>query len=134
MFVFDFLRVEFAAMKKILIFSAFLFAFTSLSHAINGNELLRQCRAAELARPTTEENSDYTYCRGYVMGAVETRLLFENLKRQESTKKHFCMPDEMLNSQLVLIVVKFLHDNPDKLHWAAPALINNALIAAYPCK
>ena len=49
--------------------------------------------------------------------------------------KRVCFPKEgIANEQAVRIVVKYLKDNPNRLHENEIALIMIALMHAYPCE
>ena len=45
----------------------------------------------------------------------------------------YCAPKEVTVGQLVLVIVKFLRDHPERLHQGRAALTMEALTTAFPC-
>jgi hypothetical protein len=70
-------------------------------------------------------------CLGFLQG-VNSTFGFVGDEIKNETK--FCAPDRMANGQLVRVVVKYLTDNPKKLHLPQTGLVWFALQDAYPCK
>jgi hypothetical protein len=125
-------------MKKIILAIAILFMAGSpkASAADTGSILLQKCRAAEQTRMTASESSDYSYCVGYITGVLDGLLLNQRTIDEfgKIPTKFICIPAEGIDiDQMVLIVTKFLKDNPEKLHYEAGILIRNAMVKAFPC-
>ena len=45
-----------------------------------------------------------------------------------------CIPDDVTNTQMALVVEKYLKDNPEELHENITTLAFYAMLEAYPCK
>ena len=98
---------------------------------MDGNELVTKCR--EVWREaksdiTTKEMMDATFCFGYIAGVLDVLRLWN-----ATNVKHFCIPEDVTNGQLHKVIKKWLDNNPEKLHWRADIIINNALIDGFPC-
>jgi len=108
-------------MKRLLALAVLL----SLSLSVNagnfmsGNELLQACDNA----------SDDCYV--YIQGVVDSHeTLFEWGKSKES---YFCLENDVTPSQIALIVVKYMKEQPEKLHHTAASLVLIPLARAFPC-
>jgi hypothetical protein len=55
-------------------------------------------------------------------------------KSHAGQPEHPCIPDEASPDQIIKVVIKYLEDNPDKLHWQANVLIFASMRKAFPCK
>jgi hypothetical protein len=86
-------------------------------------------RAIKPAATEIQEVVDGSYCRGYVLGVVDTLISVST-----TTKTNVCIPDNADNDQLVRIVDKYLNDNPAKLNDPAVGLIMTSMLSAFPCK
>jgi hypothetical protein len=104
----------------------------------SGNDLLERCSAptykvgdtvpaGELIR-TARDNG---LCVGYIMGVSDAGLNYIVLA--PNVKRRYCLPSEARSGQLVMVVKKYLEDNPAQLHLPAGVLTTDALIAAFPC-
>ena len=71
---------------------------------------------------------------GYVSGSWETGLLF-SINNKDSAGRLYCPPmdDVVPNSQLLMIVHKFLQSVPEHLHKGAGPLTVMAFRGAFPC-
>jgi hypothetical protein len=45
---------------------------------------------------------------------------------------NYCVDEGVIGGQIEKIVLKFLNDHPEELHWSAFVAVNNALVAAFP--
>ena len=100
-----------------LLAAAFIFA-ASTAKAASGNDLMTACRGYQ-------NNPDWGYCIGYVIAMNDA----ENSK----PRKEFCVPPSVLQSQLARVAVKWMEENPDKLHFSANSLVVAALVKSFPC-
>ena len=119
-------------MKRALVAAVLLAAsLTSAGGAIDGHELLRDCRtfASPGARLTTYEQG---FCAGFVSGASElTRLLNANLWAQ----KRFCEPKAGHQVDIMTeLLARYLINHPEKRDQHGFMLLTDALAVAYPCK
>jgi hypothetical protein len=99
----------------------------------DGNELLGQCQQAIKSADSERDYDRFEAgaCAGFVMGVQSTVTFFSEFLNKEDK---FCMPDNVTNSQMVRIVVKYLKDNPKNLNLNMTGLVWAALKDAYPCK
>jgi len=71
---------------------------------------------------------------GYCLGS--TTVFFElwvTLQKTGRIKKVVCFPDGMTTGQGARVVVKYLEENPAKLHLSITGLIGSAFMEAFPC-
>ena len=78
------------------------------------------------------------YCVGYLHAisdntAVEVEL-FKGQGNGQVVSNLFCLPKGPTYEQLVRIVVKWMNDNPGKLHERAWWVVDSALREAFPCR
>ena len=109
-----------------LILSVFLFIATLSANvmAMSGLELLKYCKS--------DDTAGRTFCKGYIVGILEAGL-FVSLKHDYEAVP-FCTPlDGMKPPQAQMIVVKYLEDHPEKLHFESVILAVDALSDAFPC-
>lgn len=71
-----------------------------------------------------------TQCIGYIEAVVDT-VGYLSFWWEKNTP--ICMPGEVFNLQLRLIVTRFFNENPKLLHLPAQFLVIQALNKAYPC-
>ena len=101
---------------------------------LNGRVLLQNCTSA--VNTDTLSSSDInglagaSHCLALIQGI--SFVMDDNNTRVAPMR--VCLPDGVNNSQLALIVKKFLEDNPTKLHFPDTALVAVALTEAFPCK
>ena len=128
-------------MMKILLALLILFGSYSTARAAGmGNDLLVECnlvvKNADGGAMTSDQYQKAAHCLGIVEGVRDTL----NLWQRDSKDSHFstahctCTPDDVSNLQAVRVVLKYLQDNPDILHYSNTVLIALALQKAYPCK
>ena len=86
-------------------------------HAESGNDLLGHCNDYSTAKGTFGQG----VCAGFVMGVAEV-------------SNKICRPKDVTNKQLVLVVEKYLKDNPQELHYSATSLAEYALSKVWPCQ
>ena len=72
-------------------------------------------------------------CVGYIVGIADA---FDHLHLSSTggaDRGEYCIPDSATRDGIVGLVVKSLHENPDKLDNLALFLISNSFIDAYDC-
>jgi len=91
--------------------------------AYDGNKLLDYCH-------DYTEVSDFGagLCIGYVSGIADSLN-----NKVNSLPTPFCAPSGVIYKQLVLIIIKYLNDNPAELHKTASILVQRAFMEAFPC-
>jgi hypothetical protein len=96
---------------------------------LDGNELLDSCTDAlrhvdnGYRSTSAKEAHNYMWCVGYMRGWVDGY--------QEGAT--LCVPQKITALQLVRIVVKYLRDHPQRLHYNRGVLILSAVQEAFPC-
>jgi hypothetical protein len=104
--------------------------------ANDGNRLLQQCQQAIRLFDNPKnldpaEAFDANYCIGYVEGILDTHDVYRNW----DSLSQVCYPESGITlGQGIRIIVKYLNDNPDKLHLSQQWLAIGALSIAFPCK
>ena len=83
---------------------------------ISGHELKEWC-------DTPKDKHLYQRCGGYIVGVNDLG----------TSASFFCLPPEVNQPLLRIIVRKWLDKNPDKLDFTASYLVRLALEEAYPC-
>jgi hypothetical protein len=102
-----------------------LFTKCSLAQRVFDGETLSSADAAEGA-----------FCVGYLWGSHDTDFMVQMLEEREkiTLMKHACPPSNSSTAQAVRIVVKYLRDNPERLHMPASVLVTDAIRSSFPCK
>lgn len=100
---------------------------TSANAGVKGdydNELLRDC--------THPSPGTFTagLCLGYLKGVAEMSRLREKLPKLPPV----CVPDAVTVGQVRNIVVRYLEEHPEELHYSSIILVTNALDEAFPCE
>lgn len=102
----------------------------------DGNELSEECSVAlrSIEHPTSTDGIEMGLCFGMVDGIMETQELWSAVDSQHrEAMYHGCIPSEVTVGEAVKVVMKFLNDNPNRLHQKDTFLIGIALAKAYPC-
>jgi hypothetical protein len=124
---------------KTLVMAAGLVGLTvsGLSGATDGNDLQRNCKAAIQGMSSNEAPPlamimGMGQCLGLIEGVRNSMLILnDNLPKNYQ----LCVPKEgVTNMQALVIVDKFLHDNPAMLNLDQTGLVMLAYKKAYPCK
>ena len=107
----------------------------------SGNDLLDQCTKPEV---TFGEG----ICLGFINGVRLTlAYVFAGDMKRDGTEKLYrgggprlgtdgrdsCQPPTVTLGQLHLIVVKWMKDHPETLHWLASMNVHEACVDAVPC-
>lgn len=121
-------------LKRLYIVGLLLIIFSKLAIGANddGNDLLKQCS------PILKDNADIIESEifgiGFCLGMMNSATNFIAINESETGKKVVCLPEKGLtNGQAARIVIKYLNDNPQNLHYANSSLIYIALKSAFPC-
>jgi hypothetical protein len=104
----------------------------------DGNRLLLSCQALDSTARDYQTGLDRVYCLGYVSGvydASKTLRYSVAQARAETLPPLFCDPDGGIEiGQAARIVLKWLRNNPEKLHLEGDISVLQALRDAFPCK
>jgi len=87
----------------------------------DGTDLLDYCSEYS----NYKGDMEFGLCLGFVSGVRDTA--------QAIAKRIFCLPEGVQPQQEVRVVIKYLEDNPAKLHESAAVLVMGALSGAFPC-
>ena len=103
----------------------------------DGNELLNDCR--QYSKPESASAPDDAFslgfCLAYVAGGKDALQAQQVMGDAKGGGIHACFPEDgITNNQAVLIVIKWLKDNPGMLHLPAVVLVTGALAQDFPCK
>lgn len=91
-------------------------------HFYDGHKLLTMCQATA--------DFDKGRCLGFVVAVSDRGMAVIT----GAPDPGVCLEKDVTDGQVMTIVVKYLRENHDKLHWAAWTLALNALIAVFPCE
>ncbi len=97
--------------------------------AADGNTLLKNLNLSggSVLQMTQKEVMSASFSMGYIEGIIKSNMFLNK-------EKFFCFPNKRIkNTQAIKIIVKFLEDNPKKLHEDETVLIFTSLIKAFPC-
>ena len=106
----------------------------------DGSSLLTKCslavRVFDGEKLSSVDATEGTFCVDYISGIHDTDFMVQMLEEHEkiTLMKHACPPSNASTAQAVRIVVKYLHDNPERLHMPASVLVTDAIRSAFPCK
>ncbi len=106
----------------------------------DGRGLLRKCSLAVRIFDgevlSSADAVDGGICVGYIMGSHDTDIMVQMLEEHDkiALMKHACPPSNASTAQVVRTVVKYLHDNPERLHMPASVLVTDAVRSSFPCK
>jgi uncharacterized protein YoaH (UPF0181 family) len=107
----------------------------------DGNSLLQSCdlyvQAADGKPISSGDAVQGSFCTGYLTGILDFDITLSHLENDKSGSKgvirHICVPDGVSTGQAVRIVVKWLRNNPERLHYPASVLALAGLRDAFPC-
>ena len=99
----------------------------------DGNELIKQCTDGVRHMDGGKANSffDIGHCLGLTQGVRQTLIIVDD---DQPKIYKTCIPESITNGQGMRIVLKYLQDNPDKLHESEAILVYLAYRKAFPCK
>jgi hypothetical protein len=102
--------------------------------AQNSFELLHSCRMSIriMDGDLPDKTEDYlkaTWCAGYMAGIQNMNVAYGS----EIERKFFCVPEAGGTEQMTRVVVKYLENHPEELHYPAILSVLGALVPAFPC-
>ena len=108
-----------------------LCGFLASVQAYNGNQLLEGCTAYldKNFVGKVEDTVAVGICVGYLTGVLDA---LDTWQASEG-RRVVCLPKPWDINQIVRIVVKYLENNPEDLHYRADAAVLFAVKAAFPC-
>lgn len=116
----------------LFLFLLFFFAGVAEGGEQTGSHLLNKCRQViALTEDREADLNDAAYCMGFVRAVYQG----VSMTAYYCESKRYCAPDDGITTeQGVRIVVKYLQENPVKLHQDEFDLAFAAFINAFPCK
>lgn len=112
-------------MKRAILVIGMLLAFDVQAAAVfdSGQDLFKNCSQYEKQLGTPPDWA----CMAYVTAVADV------LSNNSVGGVRVCFPQNVNKQQVVLVVVKYLRDQPEVLHFSAVSLTVNALQKAFPC-
>ena len=114
---------------------AFLIVFALVGQAVcrDGNELLSKCKATLKTTTDPKDIPDANFCLGFIVGVADTSITYHGLYNAPHL---VCIPADakIPHTQLATVVVKYLENHPDQLHYEASSTVIAALREVFPCK
>jgi hypothetical protein len=127
-------------MKKLVfvLMAAFLFIASPGRADIDGYMLLDNCKETirfleENKNAPSLDFSSVNFCLGFISGVNELHKTFVSSVACFDPPL-FCSPEPANLEQLVKIVVSFLQEHPNDLHFQGSVLTISALKEAFPCR
>jgi len=101
-----------------------------------GNDLLRYCQSADAAlagRGTTSADTQEALGEGFCMGIIGG-VRFVMTSSVMDPRYRLCIPKNVSNSQALSVVVNYMRDHPDALHYTFSFVVLSALVDAWECR
>ena len=117
-------------MKKLItavLLTAALIPAASFASFKTGNTLLAECTNKGLE---IVDFMDKSSCNAYIMGSEDTHEIA--VLYLGEMKPLFCLPKGATIGQRVKIVVKYMNENPEDLHFPASLILPMAFKKAFP--
>ena len=130
-------------MNRLLMIIALFFVITAtpvMAVKRSGSDLLVDCAnliETESLETVSKDNLlGMGYCIGLIDGLVTFNYVYESVLQTEGNGNlvQMCLPQRISTRQSAVVIVKYLEDNPSRLHESGQALAAQALVNAYPCK
>ena len=99
----------------------------------SGNKMLEFCRAGLTSNSDlTAEDAVYgPTCFGFAAGINDSQSVFVAFG---AVHAFWCMPEGVSLSQLARVIVKYMEEHPEELHFAAGDLAAHAFMDTFPCE
>ena len=112
-------------MKRAILLIGLLLPFNTQAAQMfdSGHDLYKNCSQYEKQLGTS---GDFA-CMGFVTAVADV------LSNNSVDGVRVCFPQNVNKQQVVLVVAKYLRDQPEALHFSAVSLTVNALQKAFPC-
>ncbi len=104
-----------------MLFSALLFGERAEAAYYRGSEILSLCESSDVM--------DRKECGHWLMGLIDALTVMKDWGYYE----YACLPDGVVTSQLLKLVVKGLNEEPEELHLGAGSIAINVITEAFPC-
>lgn len=120
--------------KSLLLLSVIL--YLPITSFADGNKLLAGCQGfIKILEGKASESGGVAegFCAGYVQGMSDLNTI-HSVFYAGKVKFDICMPQNVNNAQRVRVLIKYLEENPEKLHESEAELVWQAYAKAFPCK
>jgi Rap1a immunity proteins len=109
------------------------------AYCTDGNALLNICQSVEKAELSDTDAFNLQFCYGYIQGVIDSDGTWQGIMSYDKNHSHdklrYCLPEDgFLFTQVARVVVKYMKDHPEDLHWAASVLVHNAFVMGFPCR
>lgn len=114
------------------VFLVIIFSFESIVKAgeVTSSELLQWCEAG---LGSNSDSFDLILCTSYIIGVAEGyETTLKNI--YSGRDRIICVPNNVTRGQAARVVLKYLKNNPETLHYPASYQTLVALQKAFPCK
>ena len=116
-----------AAMAAVMVSLIGGFAF---AETLRGDQLL--IMLTDDSSSGMQANVNRYRAMGYIQGLLDAYTVFST---RDPSLNVFCMPEQGVSTaQARILIVKWLRENPKRLHEQARLLVFHALSAAFPCR
>ena len=113
-------------MKTLALLFVFIFC-CNLAGAADGSFLNTQCMNYD-GDLSSEQDA---WCLAYITGFVEGAATDRQAEREQANR--FCLDSNVTFNQIILVVKKYLKQNPELLNYPERYVVNDALASKYPC-
>jgi hypothetical protein len=111
---------------QVSVVTLFILSMSVSVEAMTGNELIEHCDKFGV-EVTSEDWQQNAYCMGYIVGVIHGMEYLD-------FKKQICIPTKNVKQgQIIKVVIKYLNDNPQRLHEQYTHIIYLAITEAFPC-
>ncbi|UCE94651.1 MAG: hypothetical protein JSV73_05100 [Flavobacteriaceae bacterium] len=113
-----------------LIYNASSLKAKSTQTFVSGEQLLQECSAVFTSRSTHSEMLNESKCFSYIKGSFD---FHQCLVKSNTIKPQFCKPYDVTLGEMIMAVIKYLKENPEKKDLTASSIVSLALNEAFPC-
>ena len=111
---------------------------TVCAGTIAGTTLQERCKAINKSiddRSRIEELG-LSECLGYIRGALDVFSAWKQIEGKSTVPgvRGMCVPDSVSTGQAAKVVMKWLDEHPEKLHFNGETVILMSCREAFPCK
>jgi hypothetical protein len=135
----NYASLSLASLSVLLLFCSNVNSQPTDDLAQSGNAFVRVCSVIDKdpkehnALEVAQDVACVKYVEGLVQGVYE-EISYSHAVTDKEPPKPFCLPGDVEDAQTVRIVLKYVHDHPDKAHMATSTLILLALAWSFPCQ
>jgi hypothetical protein len=118
-------------MKIVIIFFTLVLSIcANADEFVDGNDLLSHCKGVVVPSSDPIAKANGLACLGYIEGMKDMHSLYKSAGKATM----WCIPENVTNDQIVLVVYKYLQNNPEVLNQYKSILVITALKKGFDCK